>query len=450
MESFEAMEGETPRFLTKASEIYDLIATGDGFRTSQLFNEEAPEPVVAFAIGGVLSFFGIIMWINRVRRLQEDMRKKKIELQGSDLMRAYISCAIDSDNPFYVIVSYAAASFIFLGGLQLDYEWALLAMISTYVITSSGEVVRVLLAFQHAESLEKLVVTSDLIAAKIRGVSTDLKPANVYEDLGRDRTIVMMTFCTQCILIAFVCIDIYEKPTTSCRDGTPNCPIGGTLGSWGFYVLGIFMACVFQLGPKTKFGESEQNPAYWLQLLLATKKTGAKVTWFDPIENTHKFRMLETRDWRTWTRFMMSYLINGVGFHILVHALPIQVAAQSSFTGVVFRAVGMMYLVDLDDTPGYTLTIVQQEDKDDEDDAKKDEKPSKPEEIAPTATAMSTPEISAEAHKIIEEARAKLDALARGEKPATLTNQGMLGVATLANAGEMEDGDKARALKENV
>jgi hypothetical protein len=47
-----------------------------------------------------------------------------------------------------------------------------------------------------------------------------------------------------------------------------------------------------------------------------------------------------------------------VGFHILVHALPIQVAAQSSLTGVVFRAVGMMYLVDLDDTPGCIITLV--------------------------------------------------------------------------------------------
>lgn len=56
----------------------------------------------------------------------------------------------------------------------------------------------------------------------------------------------------------------------------------------------------------------------------------------------------------------MSFLVNGVGFHILVHALPIQVAAQSTLTSVALRAVGMMYLADLDDTPGYTLTIVQQ------------------------------------------------------------------------------------------
>lgn len=60
-----------------------------------------------------------------------------------------------------------------------------------------------------------------------------------------------------------------------------------------------------------------------------------------------------------WVRFFMSYTINGLGFHILVHALPVQVAGQSSLTGVVFRAVGMMYLVDLDDAPGTALTLIE-------------------------------------------------------------------------------------------
>lgn len=54
---------------------------------------------------------------------------------------------------------------------------------------------------------------------------------------------------------------------------------------------------------------------------------------------------------------VMTFLVNGFGYHILVHALPIQVAGQASLTGVVTRAIGMMYLVDLDDTKGLTLTI---------------------------------------------------------------------------------------------
>ena len=60
--------------------------------------------------------------------------------------------------------------------------------------------------------------------------------------------------------------------------------------------------------------------------------------------------------------FFMSFIINGMCYHIFVHPLPLQVAAQTSLTGVVFRAVGMMYLVDLDDTPGYQLTITREGD----------------------------------------------------------------------------------------
>jgi len=52
------------------------------------------------------------------------------------------------------------------------------------------------------------------------------------------------------------------------------------------------MACVFQLGPKTKFGESEQNPAYWLQLLLLAKEPGATVTWYDPVTDCTSEREL--------------------------------------------------------------------------------------------------------------------------------------------------------------
>ncbi len=119
-------------------------------------------------------------------------------------------------------------------------------------------------------------------------------------------------------------VDVYETSTTSCRDGSRSCPVVGTFGSWGLYVLGIFMACVYILGPKCAFGQSEQNPAFWIQLLIAAKRSGTKVTWFDPVENQTKTRELKPYDVRVWGRFIMSYLINGVAFHILVHALPIQ------------------------------------------------------------------------------------------------------------------------------
>lgn len=159
--------------------------------------------------------------------------------------------------------------------------------------------------------------------------------------------------------------------------------------------MGIFQACVYLLGPKTNFGQSEQNPGFWLIILLASKKEGARLLWENPIKDAkfsshnatlkdsdgniildeegnpklYHARDLKKNDTHMWTRFFMSYLVNGVGFHILVHALPIQVAAQSSFTGVVFRAVGMLYLVDLDDTKGFKLIITPRDQEEEEEEA---------------------------------------------------------------------------------
>ena len=93
-------------------------------------------------------------------------------------------------------------------------------------------------------------------------------------------------------------MDIYSNDLNKCLDGTNDCPVAGTLGSWGFYVMGVLMACVFQLGPKTKYGESEQNPAYWLHLLLTAKEEGAKVNWYDPVKDQVHERPLTTGDWR--------------------------------------------------------------------------------------------------------------------------------------------------------
>ena len=119
------------------------------------------------------------------------------------------------------------------------------------------------------------------------------------------------------------------------------------------------MQCVYILGPKMNFGTSEQNPHFWIKLFLAVKQSGARCSWFDPLDDQQKEFPLQHNDIRIWVPFIMSFLINGVGFHILVHALPIQVAAQSTLAGIVIRAVGMMYLVDLDDAPGTVMKIFE-------------------------------------------------------------------------------------------
>lgn len=237
--------------------------------------------------------------------------------------------------------------------------------------------------------------------------------------------------------------------------------------------MGIFQACVYLLGPKTNFGQSEQNPGFWLVLLLASKKNGARILWDNPIKDPsfsknpgtlrdtngnlildgsgnpklYHQKILDHNDFTMWRRFFMSYLVNGVAFHILVHALPIQVASQSSFTGVVFRAVGMLYLVDLDDSKGFRLIITEKDEaaekKDEEkkesspeDDDKKDEEEMRPPgkhtpmkidsagNVTPVLeTQASQQAMEAEANEILEEAQQKLEML-RQSGPSTRTSLG--------------------------
>jgi len=177
--------------------------------------------------------------------------------------------------------------------------------------------------------------------------SVELSSGNVYEDVTRNAWVVVMVFITQVVLISFVVRDIFNSEYQSTLDGTSNVPLLSTLGSWLVYLLGIFMQCVYLLGPNTNFGTSEQNPHFWLQLLLASKSSGVKCKWTDEVTGEDRDRQLWPSDFRLWLRFFMSFLINGVGFHCLIHALPVQVAAQSSLTGVVFRSVGLVYIVDL-------------------------------------------------------------------------------------------------------
>ena len=108
-----------------------------------------------------------------------------------------------------------------------------------------------------------------------------------------------MVFITQVILIAFVIIDVWRAETMTAHDGTSKVPIVGTLGSWLIYLLGIFMQVVYLLGPKTNFGTSEQNPHFWVQLLLSAKGTGAQCKWYDEVYDTDKIMQLRPNDRRS-------------------------------------------------------------------------------------------------------------------------------------------------------
>lgn len=147
---------------------------------------------------------GFVMWIRRLQFVKMKMAERGISVEWNVLLRALISSATDSDEPLYTTVSFGAASFLFLGGLQINFPWTLLVMLSTYALSAMTETARILIAFVYTPSLKTLVETSDIVASQMRSLKAELTPSNVYEDLGRGKTIVLMVFITQVILIGFV------------------------------------------------------------------------------------------------------------------------------------------------------------------------------------------------------------------------------------------------------
>lgn len=175
------------------------------------------------------------MFLHRVSKLKK--RSPEV-LKGYDLYRGLIACAIDNDSPYYTITSFSAISFLFLGGVQTDYQTTLLVMIVYYAIVSFGESLRVLMAYWSYGSLGEVFLFTQMdaglrdkqkedLAEKDQKFETmEVQPNNIYEDMGREKTIVIMIFLTQMILVSFVCIDIFRAETVRCMDGTPNCPVG--------------------------------------------------------------------------------------------------------------------------------------------------------------------------------------------------------------------------------
>lgn len=182
-----------------ASDVYDTLIFND---VDDLYNNPAPEPRVAFIIGAVFSAYAILLWVLRFRRISKAIEKSNRSTKLC--IRAMISAAIDNDSPQYTVVKLAAQSFLFLGGIQLNYELAFIIMLSWFAFESSLDTLRILLSFVEYEDFAHLVVTSTSMRKQIKKTSTQLTPGNVYEDLSREAYIVIMVFLTQGILISFV------------------------------------------------------------------------------------------------------------------------------------------------------------------------------------------------------------------------------------------------------
>jgi hypothetical protein len=153
----------------------------------------------------LFSACSFVMWALRVWTLKVEMEEHNIPFRGSSRTRALLSATIDSSSAPYVIVSFSAASFTLLGGFQLNYEKTTIAMIILYFITSSAEILRIILSVRSTDSLTNLRLSCDILRSQFRNMNqNELNPTNLYEDLGRGMSTVMMTFATQCLFISFV------------------------------------------------------------------------------------------------------------------------------------------------------------------------------------------------------------------------------------------------------
>ena len=319
---------------------------------------QRPAPSIHFTLALTAVSFTLTFWLYTHRVAALRRKFDAAHFQGSLRVCAWISAYMDNYGyPRFATLKLVTKSLLFLALLQYNFHYGFYCMWLILIVESSLDTIRVLLAYRNCASLANVDAVSDEEAADIRA-STTLNPTNIYEDLTRPPSMAVMVFLVQGLLIGLVMDDTYQTPTRTCFNGHDGCPMLTSLGSYSLYLMGTFMACVFYIGPRNSFGQKEQNPTFWLKLFLMTKEgsSSSVLTWTDSI--THQSHALALRPTDVWLRFFQSFLVNGVGFHFLLHVLPIQVAGQSTIIGVVFRAIGMIYLADLDDTTGPTLTLV--------------------------------------------------------------------------------------------
>jgi hypothetical protein len=336
------------------------------FKTQHWYNERAPLPSVSLTMGLTLMAITAVYWYT-IRYRPPRLEQKQSFAKSMRLrLRTVMGTLSDNDDPLFTILRASSQALIFLALFQVDFGKAWITLSVFHAIMASGDSLRVLLAASQTRRLQDLVLITDTEREAMNPVlhKSDLVTRNVYEDFSRPLVIVGMVFVTQVFLITIVCTDLYAASKMTTFDGTSQIPVVITWGSWCIYMIGIFMQCVYVLGPKTAFGASEQNPEFWFQIWMGAKNK-SRLTWHDVVKDEDEIMELSLSNWRVWLRFVMSFMINGVCFHILVHALPIQVASQSSMLGIVFRGVGMVYLVDLDDGMGTHLTLKDESDNDD-------------------------------------------------------------------------------------
>jgi len=351
--------------------IYDKV---DFRLPGLLISQRAPHPIISILLGlffiGCTLFTYQVRFRNNLRLLREsyDLGKGVWE---STFTRTFLSALMDGDDATYTVMSNFAIQFLFLGGFQLSYTMTYQILMLVMGVTALGELIRIYLAYRQYDSLRDLVVTYKIRNKKEKmtldntninqynRAIVDYTPDNVYQNLSRNAAMITVVFLSQAILISFVVFDAMQKTRIKCFEtGEKNCPVVGTLGSWLLFILGMLLQNVYLLGPNGGFGKSQQDPGFWLVALLSVKNdAGSSYSW-KSVRGLASFGeqnvviQCSKNDIRIWFRLLVDTIINGFGYRVLFHSLPILLASRPTVRLVVFIAIGVLYIARLDDAHG--------------------------------------------------------------------------------------------------
>ena len=160
-----------------ASEVYETIE----FKTNSLYNKPAPEPWIAFMIGGIFFAISAAFWWCRYcmlyQRILQDPTTTTTTTSSSDTLiitdsgkvktRIALAAWIDNDQARFVICKTAFYAFTYLGGFQLDYSLTFNVMLGWFVVEAAADVARILITFYEVNDLDELVIVSKVIQRKI-------------------------------------------------------------------------------------------------------------------------------------------------------------------------------------------------------------------------------------------------------------------------------------------
>ena len=187
-EDFEAAEQRWLFGTDPADEVYDSLTFKE---PGDFYNQKAPEPVVAFAIGGALSVVTLIYWY----AFRWWPLRKVLWAENSTYalkMRSFIATLSDNDNPAFTMLRLSSQSMLFLGGFQMNYQYTFAVMLVYFAFVSFGDTARVFLSLYEAKTLQDLVVVSKrdrrFLSSQLKWdgkTQVVLKSANVYENVSR-------------------------------------------------------------------------------------------------------------------------------------------------------------------------------------------------------------------------------------------------------------------------